>query len=107
MHAYARFRGVCYTSGSTDQEVRMSTHVGAQREGTTTNVVLVVAGVVAGFLHPIAGVLASVVLAVVAKNRTIRIVLIALTVVWLFYVVFAMPWSGSGTSGGSSPVSAS
>ena len=51
----------------------MSTHVGAQREGTTTNVVLVVAGVVAGFLHPIAGVLASVVLAVVAKNRTISV----------------------------------
>jgi hypothetical protein len=77
----------------------MSTGVGAQREGATTNVVLVVAGVIAGLILPIAGVLASAVLAVVAKNRTIRIVLIALTVLWLFYVVFAMPWSGSGPAG--------
>jgi hypothetical protein len=81
----------------------MSTGVGAQREGTTTNVVLVVAGVIAGLIYPIAGVLASAVLAVVAKNRTIRIALIALTVLWLTYVLVFMPWGGSGTSGGSSP----
>ena len=85
----------------------MSTRVGAQREGTTTNVVLVVAGLIAGFLHPIAGVLVSAVLAFVAKNRTIRIALIALTVLWLIYVLVFMPWRGSGTSGGSSPVSGS
>ena len=82
----------------------MSTGVGAQRDGTTTNVVLVVAGVTAGLIHPIAGVLVSGVLAVVAKNRTIRIALIALAVLWLIYVLVFMGWGGGG---GSSPVSGS
>lgn len=68
----------------------------------TRSIVYVAAGVVAGLIWPLIGVVVSVVLALVAKNRTLRIILIALAVFWLLFALAftSFPGSSSSTTGG-------
>lgn len=63
----------------------------------------IAAGVVAGVLYPLAGVVVSAILAVVAKDRRLRIVMVVLAVAWLLFATIFTTFLGSssGVSSGS------
>ena len=69
----------------------------------TRSIVYVLAGVVAGFLYPLAGVVVCAILALAAKDRKLRIIMAVLAVAWLLFATMftSLLGNGSGVSSGS------
>jgi uncharacterized membrane protein len=69
----------------------------------TRSILFIVGGVVAGFLYPLAGVVVCAILAFVAKDRKLRIIMAVLAVAWLLFATMftSLLGSGSGVTSGS------